>query len=104
MRAVLGAVGRMLVTVGLLLLLFVAYQLWGTGIYQARAQDDLEQQFEQTLQRSRPGGATPSPSPTTTTADAPTTPTTLAPFAVPPEGDVVARIGIPTIGVDQFVV
>ena len=31
---------------GLLLLLFVAYQLWGTGIYQARAQNDLEEQFD----------------------------------------------------------
>jgi sortase A len=95
MRAVLGAVGRVLVTVGLLLLLFVAYQLWGTGIYHARAQNELEQQFEQTL-RSRPEVATTSPSPTT--------PTTLAPFSVPPQGDVVARIGIPRIGVDQFVV
>jgi sortase A len=28
----------------------------------------------------------------------------LAPFAAPPEGDVVARIGIPKIGVDQYVV
>ena len=52
MRGVLGAVGRVLVTVGLLLLLFVAYQLWGTGIYQARAQDDLAHQFEQALERN----------------------------------------------------
>ena len=37
MRQVLGAVGRALVTVGLLLLMFVAYQLWGTGLYTARA-------------------------------------------------------------------
>ena len=52
MRGVLGAVGRVLVTVGLLLLLFVAYQLWGTGIYQARAQDDLAQQFKRSLARN----------------------------------------------------
>ena len=52
MRRVLGAVGRVLVTVGLLLLLFVAYQLWGTGIYQARAQDDLAHQFKQALERN----------------------------------------------------
>jgi sortase A len=104
MRAVLGTVGRVLVTVGLLLLLFVAYQLWGTGLYQAQAQNDLQQQFERTLQRSRAGGTTTTPSPTTTTGTTPTTPTTLAPFTVPPAGDVVARIGIPRVAVDQFVV
>ena len=47
MRRVLGSVGRALVTVGLLLLLFVAYQLWGTGIYTAQAQNELQEQFEQ---------------------------------------------------------
>jgi sortase A len=103
MRRVLGAVGRVLVTVGLLLLLFVAYQLWGTGIYQARAQDDLAQQFEQSLART-PGAtstSTTSPAAPTTTA---TAPTTLGPITVPPDGDVIARIGIPKIGVDQYVV
>jgi len=87
--------------------MFVAYQLWGTGIYQARAQDDLQQQFEKARVRAATTTTT-----TTTTAppstggvDNPTVPTTtLAPFAAPPEGDVVARIGIPKIGVGQFVV
>jgi sortase A len=106
MRAVLGAVGRVLVTVGLLLLLFVAYQLWGTGIYQARAQDDLARQFKQSLDRNP--GATPTTSPagptTTSTTSATPTPTTLGPITIPPEGDVLARIGIPKIGVDQYVV
>jgi sortase A len=102
MRRVLGAVGRVLVTVGLLLLLFVAYQLWGTGIYQARAQNDLQQQFKQSLERNR-STTTTTPAPTTA-ADTPTTTTTLAPLAAPPEGDAVGRIGIPKIGVDQYVV
>ena len=106
MREVLGAVGRALVTVGLLLLLFVAYQLWGTGIYQARAQNDLQSQFEQA---QREAGTTTTTTATTaptstTTAPSDTTTTTLAPLAAPPEGDVVARIGIPKIGIDQFVV
>ena len=88
---------------GLLLLLFVAYQLWGTGIYQARAQNDLEQQFDQALAT----GATP-----TTIArrrrrprdrDAPRRPRS-APLTAPAEGDAIARIGIPKIGVDQYVV
>ncbi len=100
MRSVLGAVGRALVTLGLLLLLFVAYQLWGTGIYQARAQNTLEQQFNQSLER---GGSTTTTTPTATTSPVATT-TTLGPLTVPPEGDAVARIGIPKIGIDQYVV
>jgi sortase A len=103
-REVLGAVGRALVTVGLLLLLFVAYQLWGTGIYTARAQDDLQQQFE----RAQQAATTTTTGPTTTTVpadDDPTLPaTTLAPFAAPPEGEAMGRIGIPKIGVDFLVV
>ena len=103
MRSVLGAVGRVLVTLGILLLLFVAYQLWGTGIYQARAQNSLEQQFNQSLER-RGSPAPTTTSPTATTAAGGTTETTLAPLTVPPEGEAVARIGIPKIGVDQYVV
>ena len=45
-RRAIAAIGRTLVTVGLLILLFVAYQLWGTGIFTARAQDDLRSEFE----------------------------------------------------------
>ncbi len=104
MRRVLGAVGRVLVTVGLLLLLFVAYQLWGTGIYQARAQDDLAQQFGQSLARTPGATSTTSPAAPTTTSATATAPTTLGPITVPPDGDVIARIGIPKIGVDQYVV
>ena len=51
-RTVIGAIGRVLVTIGLLIL-FVAYQLWGTGIYEARAQSDLESQFSRELSRQR---------------------------------------------------
>ncbi len=41
----LGALGRTFITMGLLILLFVAYQLWGTGLYFNRAQSDLKAQF-----------------------------------------------------------
>jgi sortase A len=106
MRQVLGAVGRALVTVGLLLLLFVAYQLWGTGLYTAQAQNDLQDQFHE-QQRAATTSTTTTPTATTTPgSDDPTvsTPTTLAPFAAPPEGDVVGRILIPKIGIDKWVV
>jgi sortase A len=103
MRTFLGAVGRVLVTGGILILLFVAYQLWGTGVLQARAQNELEQQFQESVQAD----ASSSSSTSTTAPGAPTTlapPTTAPPPAIPPQGDVLARLSIPKLGVDQYVV
>ena len=39
----------MLVTIGLLILLFVTYELWGTGIFTARDQHRLKNQFHREL-------------------------------------------------------
>ncbi len=44
-----GGVGKVMIATGLLLLGFVAYQLWGTGIETARAQSALENDFEELL-------------------------------------------------------
>jgi len=101
MRSVFGGIGRVLVTLGLLLLLFVAYQLWGTGIYQARAQNDLEQQYRSSLAQT---GPTTTTTPVPTSGGRGTTSTTLAPLQAPPEGDAVGLIGIPKIGITQYVV
>ena len=49
MRRLLSGVGRTLITAGVLLLLFVAYQLWGTGIRQAQLQNKLTNGFEAQL-------------------------------------------------------
>lgn len=46
---VLGAIGRFCISLGVLTLLFVAYQLWGTGILTAQAQGGLEKDFESLL-------------------------------------------------------
>jgi sortase A len=48
-RFFVGSVGRILIATGLLMFGFVAYQLWGTGIETARAQNELEHQFEDLL-------------------------------------------------------
>lgn len=48
-RFFVGTIGKILIATGLLLLGFVAYQLWGTGFETARAQDRLESEFEQLL-------------------------------------------------------
>jgi sortase A len=107
-RRVVGAVGRVFITVGLLILLFVAYQLWGTGLYTAREQDELEQQFNRALaSEGRPTSTTGS-TPSTTTPGTPssstTTTTTQPPPPPPPDGEAIARIRIPKIGVDSIVV
>jgi sortase A len=101
---VIGGVGRTFITAGVLILLFVAYQLWGTGIRQAQAQRSLERDFEAVLE------AAPPPTTTTTTttepgADPPRAEPELAPpIELPPPGEAVARIRIPSIGVDEIVV
>ena len=88
---VLGAMGRTCITLGTLLLLFVVYQLWGTGIREAQAQDRLGSDFEVQLDE----GDVP-----TTTPDPETVP------SIPPaaEGEATAIIEIPRIGLEKVVV
>ncbi len=47
--SVLSHIGHFLIGAGLLTLLFAAFQLWGTGIQEARAQGELEDEFAQLL-------------------------------------------------------
>jgi sortase A len=107
-RQVIGALGRVFITVGVLILLFVAYQLWGTGLYTAREQDALERQFNAALVGVDHETSSTTRGSTTTVPSAPpsstTTSTTEPAPPPPPEGDAVARLRIPKIGVDSFVV
>ena len=103
-RRVLGSVGRLLVTAGAVLLLLVAYQLWGTNLQTARAQDQLQHEFEEALaDRGVVGGTTTVPGSTTTTTQ-PTdpTPSTAPPIPPPATGEVVGKLSIPSIGVRNF--
>jgi sortase A len=101
----LGATGRVLITGGVLLLLFVAYQLWGTGIYEARAQDRLKDDFQEQLERSQ-ATTTTTAAPPSTTEPSPTVATTAAPATTqePADGDSVGIIDIPKIGLSAAVV
>jgi sortase A len=110
---VLGAAGRILITSGVLILLFVAYQLWGTGIREAQAQNRLERDFERVLQDVGGGGNggnddRPRRSTTTTIPEDPTVASTVPTEAgsTPPPvlGGPIGRIEIPSIGVDKIVV
>ena len=93
----LGAVGRVGITSGPLILLFVAYQLWGTGLREAQAQDRLADQLAEVV-----GEAETNPVPPPTSGAG--APETALPVAAPVEGNPIARIRMPKIGVDKIVV
>ena len=95
MRRVLSGIGRTLIVAGLLLLIFVGYQLWGTGVYTARAQNRLEREFATTIATAvaqTPPPATAAPGATTTTT---------VPAPAPPDGDALAHLVIPKIDLDD---
>jgi sortase A len=97
------------VTLGLLILLFVVYQLWGTGIFTARAQNDLKDKFRQELKQNTGENDVVGPVPTTVKSPASTTPSKPTPTTTvhydnarpapptPPEGEVEGIIQIPRI-------
>ena len=64
---ILGAIGLTLITAGTLILLFVAYQLWGTGLQEARSQNQLEDQFATILAEQQAAADTTTTTTTTTT-------------------------------------
>jgi sortase A len=101
---VLGAVGRALITGGVLILLFVAYQLWGTGIRTAQSQNELEDDFEAVLEEADPTTSTTSTTSTSSGSTSTTEPQTVPTLEPVPEGEATARIVIPAIGVDKIVV
>jgi sortase A len=71
-----------MITLGVLILLFVAYQLWGTNLAESRSQDTLRKTF-----KIIPGEVDPSKE--------------LPPS---PEGEAIAVIKLPAIGVEKLVV
>ncbi len=115
--SIIGGIGRTLITLGMLVLAFAGFQLWGTAWQEARNQSALEDQFAEQqamLAAIAPELATTAttastiPGETTTTA----TPTTLSPEVlqviadelVPENGEVLGSIAIPSIGVDKQII
>ena len=122
-RWVVGGIGRTLITLGLLMFGFVAYQLWGTGIQTAQAQRELSAQFEKLVEpadrprrpaprpprRRPPQRARPPAAPSTATTTTVESTTTTAPARalaqpVPADGEAVARLEIPRMGLNRIVV
>ena len=99
-------------------ILFLLSQLWGTGVYESQARDDLAQRFDLigTYQSERPSATV---APTTTLIDIIPADTSSTTSTVPPpdeaalqaikrivaakEGDVIARMSVPAIGLDKYV-
>lgn len=129
-RTATRVTGELFITVGVVVLLFLAWQLWGTGLVTSRAQDGLRGQLDQQFAATPPGGSATtggagtggtgtsggsgsggSGSGGTGSGGSPGTPvrpgTPVPPgpaVAAPPEGGPVARLLIPAIDVDWVVV
>lgn len=98
---VLGLLGRICLTTGVLILLFVAYQLWGTGLHEARAQGSLSDELDDALVEA---GVEPAIAREPEGCAADVEPAEAERPSVPEGGEAVARIVLPTIGVDKVVV
>lgn len=73
-RFYVGTLGKVLIASGVLLFGFVAYQLWGTGIATARAQNQLEDEFAELIaEPASPTGTTPQPDSSDDATDGATT-------------------------------
>lgn len=96
LRAVVGVLGELLITAGLVIVLFALYVLFWTGVETSSAQRELEDEFE-ALDRPLPSaaGVEPSPSPT---ADDGGTPEPTEAAREPLPGDAYARMRIPRLG------
>jgi len=105
LRRALTVAGAVLVGLGVVVLLFVAYQLWGTALVQGQHQRALRAELAHELPRAAAADATrlarpPGRLPATTTVSPAVAPTVAAPAA----GQPVGIVRIPAIGVDQVVV
>ncbi|MGH9382105.1 MAG: class E sortase [Thermoanaerobaculia bacterium] len=104
----LAGLGRSLIGAGVLILLFVVYQLWGTGLYTSRAQASLEDDFAGRLEAVEQESTTATSSPGI--GEQPTSPTTVTPRAAPSvavapgEGEAAGRLEIPAIALDWIFV
>ncbi len=108
---IVGVVGKVLMAAGVLILLFVVYQLWGTGLHEAKAQSQLDQQFSALLADSSTTTSAPTTSSTTSPSKTASSPTsTIAPKVAkraniaPKIGEPVGRIEIPKIHVNKITV
>jgi sortase A len=102
LRRVVDIIGRVLIGLGVLLLLFTAYQIWGTSVQEAHIQSGLRTQLQQesnsdAVRRALAEESALDKLPTGPAVPAPST-------SAPAEGDPIGDIRIPVIGINQVVV
>ena len=101
-RRVVDISGRVLIGAGLVVLLFTAYQIWGTSIQESHTQSDLRSQLQQETNSAQIRRALGQ---AVALDKLPTGPPVTAPRTEdPPEGDPIGDIRIPVIGIEQVVV
>jgi sortase A len=94
-------VGRVLLVAGVLVLLFIPYLLWGTGLKTAHSQSLLRAQF---IVEQHKAGDAPVTKPVSPTKKPSTAPQVAPTVADPPIGSPVGTIDIPKIGLNMMVV
>jgi sortase A len=95
-------VGRVVLVAGILILMFIPYLLWGTGLITARNQSALTQQFREAQKTSHSHPATSIAAPPHDAA--PPAPQVAPTIADPPVGSAVGTIQIPKINLAMTVV
>jgi sortase A len=102
LRRAIDMSGRVLIGAGVLLLLFTAYQIWGTSIQESHTQAGLRTQLQAEAGSARIRGALAQ---AVALDKVPTGPPVTAPRTQDPaEGDPIGDIRIPVIGINQVVV
>jgi sortase A len=101
-RRAIDISGRVLIGAGVLLLLFSAYQIWGTSIQESHTQAGLRTQLQTQAGNARIRGALAQ---AVALDKLPTGPPVTAPRTQDPaEGEPIGDIRIPVIGINQVVV
>jgi sortase A len=98
---VLRRVAYVFLGAGLLLLSFVAYQLWGTAFYEGHAQDQLRHELADRYGIRSAAGSAPTDVPQNVQAEFGTTAHVAKPTPDPPVGQPVGLMTIPTIGMSN---
>jgi sortase A len=108
LRRAAQSVGTFLLIAGAVILLFVAYQLWGTSITTRLHQEQLRRQFDQELAQThhpKTAKSSTTSTPSTSTTTQPISGVTYpVPGDVPAEGQPIGIIDIPAIGANYVVV
>ncbi|PPK93906.1 sortase A [Kineococcus xinjiangensis] len=103
LQAVASGLGEALLTLGVLVLLFVAWQLWWTDLTSGRAQQQTVEELQRAWQVSAPAQPEPAPAGAPGTAAAPAPGPSPAADTALPQGRAFAILHVPRFGEDYAV-